>query len=362
MTNQDSDHWSDSDSTAEGLSRREWMGRIAAGLLPVAGGLIGVGSMGAVSGAYAAPAPASDGRRRALRVAHLTDIHVKASAGAPDGMALALDHVHGLADRPALIIQGGDFIMDALAATAQRTQEQWTIAKRVMAEHCKLPVLHCIGNHDIWGYQKTKSETTGTEPLWGKKWALQELELEKPYYSVDKAGWHIIVLDTVQDRGDGGYRPYLDEAQWEWLEGDLAATPKDRPILIVGHVPFFSIGALLFIKDAEKDNQWKITSALMMLDARRFKNLALKHKNIRLCLAGHIHLHDRIEYNGVTYITTGAVSGNWWGGAFQETVEGYGLVDLYEDGTFEYQYQPTGWKVPPRPKPTAAPTTSTISL
>jgi len=48
-------------------------------------------------------------------------------------------------------------------------------------------------------------------------------------------------------------------------------------------------------------------------------------------------LRDRIEYNGVTYLCNGAVSGNWWRGAYQECEPGYALLDLYDDGTFEHR-------------------------
>lgn len=289
-------------------------------------------------------------KKRALRLAHLTDIHVRVGRGAAEGMTAALRHVHALDDKPDLILQGGDFIMDALAATEAKTKEQFDLARRIMKDECTIPVRHCIGNHDIWGYNLTKSATTGNEPLWGKQWALQEMELEKPYYSFDQAGWHIIVLDTVQPRGDGGYKAITDDEQFEWLTGDLAGTPATTPVLILSHIPIVSVGAMFFTEKTEQDGQWKIISVLMMLDARRYKNLFLKHPNVKLCLAGHIHLLDRIEYNGITYITTGAISGNWWGGPFQETAEGYGLVDLYSDGTFEYQYMKTGWEAKPDPE------------
>jgi Icc protein len=80
-------------------------------------------------------------------------------------------------------------------------------------------------------------------------------------------------------------------------------------------------------------------------DARRIKDLFHKHENVRLCLSGHVHLLDRCEYLGVTYVCGGAVSGNWWKGPHQETREGYSLVDLYPDGAFDVQYVAYDWKV-----------------
>ncbi len=87
-----------------------------------------------------------------------------------------------------------------------------------------------------------------------------------------------------------------------------------------------------------------VPGSWMHIDARRIKDLFLKHPNVRLCLSGHIHLVDRVEYLGVTYLCNGAVSGGWWKGANQECNPGYGLVDLYDDGTFENRYVEFPWK------------------
>jgi hypothetical protein len=52
-----------------------------------------------------------------------------------------------------------------------------------------------------------------------------------------------------------------------------------------------------------------------------------------------MHLLDRVEYNGVTYLCNGAVSGNWWKTEMHEqTKAGYALFDLYDDGTVERTY------------------------
>ena len=67
-----------------------------------------------------------------------------------------------------------------------------------------------------------------------------------------------------------------------------------------------------------------------------------KH-NVRLCLSGHMHMIDRVAFRGITFICDGAVSGNWWKGAHLEFPEGYGVIDLYADGTFEHQYVTYGW-------------------
>ena len=50
----------------------------------------------------------------------------------------------------------------------------------------------------------------------------------------------------------------------------------------------------------------------------------------------------------MTHICDGAVSGAKWKGSKRQTPEGYGLIDLYEDGTFKHQYTQFGWQAVPR--------------
>jgi 3',5'-cyclic-AMP phosphodiesterase len=68
----------------------------------------------------------------------------------------------------------------------------------------------------------------------------------------------------------------------------------------------------MFDGDNEKSGDWVIPGAWVHIDARRIVELFHQHKNVKLCLSGHIHLFDRVLYNGVTYICDGAVCGRWW--------------------------------------------------
>jgi|GEM_PF-6743736 len=56
------------------------------------------------------------------------------------------------------------------------------------APTAKFPRRHAIGNHDIFGWRRLKSGTTGQEPDWGKKYATELFALPGRYYSFDQAG------------------------------------------------------------------------------------------------------------------------------------------------------------------------------
>ena len=102
-------------------------------------------------------------RPRAVRPAHLTDTHIQPECAAVDGFAQCLKHVQNLLDKPQLIVTGGDSIMDGFAADDGRTALRWELFTRVLKDNAGQRTEHTLGNHDIWGWRKSKSGTTGAE-------------------------------------------------------------------------------------------------------------------------------------------------------------------------------------------------------
>ena len=317
------------------LSRREFIGGV------------GVAAIGAVAGmplvTAAMAARPKVKRKRVLRIAHLTDIHVQPEGAAPEGMARALRSVQSLEDKPDIIFTGGDSIMDSLKADKARTKAQWEIFQKVLKDECSLPVVHCIGNHDVWGWS-VDDESIKKDGLYGKQWVVEEFGLKSRYYSFDKAGWRFIVLDSTYPV-DGGYTAKLDEEQFEWLKSELRETPKRVPICVLSHIPIICFCSF-FDGENEKSGDWVVPGAWMHIDARRIKDLFLGHKNVRLCLSGHMHMEDKVEYLGVKYLCDGAVSGSWWKGNHYEFPPAYVVVDLYDDGSSKSEYIPYEWKEP----------------
>ena len=291
-------------------------------------------SISLLSAAASIPAISRAGfekRKRKFTLAFISDIHIKPSEVAEAGMKKALNHLNQLNEQPDLIINGGDSIMDALAADKQKTQIQWDLFNKILAAENKLPVKHCIGNHDIWGWQL--KEDVKTDALYGKAWWLQQTGNTKTYYSFTHKDWHFIFLDSVQEN-NGGYIALLDNEQFDWLENELNNN-KEKFICIVSHIPIISFCSAMFFKDMLPNGDWKLSRALLHTDARRIKDLFNKHPNIKTCLSGHIHLQDEVNYLGIKYYCNGAISGNWWNGSFQDFAPAYALFDFYTDGTVE---------------------------
>lgn len=329
-----------SDQTAQTMNRRSWLKRFGLGAAAVAAS--------AVPGARAVGAEAASpaNRKRLLRLAHLTDCHVQPELRAAEGLAACLRHVQGHKDKPDLILNTGDCVMDAMKQDRARTELQWSLWNKVWRDECSLPVEHCIGNHDIWGWNKKRSKTSGEEAEWGKRWATDALGIDRPYRSFDRGGWHFVALDSIHPFRDA-YTARLDDRQFEWLASDLAKADPKKPVLVMSHIPIFSITPLMEPKADATGEAW-IGHASIHSDYRRIKDLFKQHSNVKACVSGHIHLVDRVEYMGVTYLCDGAVSGNWWKGSrFNECDPGYALIDLYDDGTVERQYVAYGWAAAP---------------
>lgn len=311
------------------LSRRA----VITGISGMAGGMATGFSPAEASMAEQGKAP----RKRVGRLAHLTDIHVQPEGDAAAGLTACLRHVHALPDKPNLILNGGDMVMDTLGASWDRARSQWDVWKRVLDKECSIRTLHCLGNHDVWGWDRKRSGCTGEEALYGKKAAMGQLGLRDRYYRVDLGGWTLIVLDSTHPVENGVYTARLDDAQMAWLAAELASVPARTPVVVLSHIPILCACAFLDGEN-EKSGNWVVPGAWMHTDARKLKDLFHKHPNVKLCLSGHIHLRDRLEYNGVTYLCNGAVSGAWWKGSYQETPPGYALIDLFDDGTFGCEY------------------------
>lgn len=275
--------------------------------------------------------PETGKKKKYFSAVFISDIHIKPLGVAEAGMKKALQNINQLKPQPDFIMNGGDSIMDALSADKENTKIQWELFNKIMETENKLPVKHCIGNHDIWGWQL--KEEVKNDPFYGKQWWLRQTGYSKTYYSFTHFNWHFIVLDSVQEN-NGGYIALLDDEQFIWLENELNNN-KEKMIGIISHIPLISFCSAMFFNDMLPNGDWKLSRALLHSDARKVKDLFKKYPNIKTCLSGHIHLQDEVNYLGIKYYCNGAISGNWWKGPFQDFAPAYAWFDFYNDGSVE---------------------------
>ncbi len=318
------------------IQRREFLNLVGVTSLALAAGCTNKPASLSVSQSENVP---TTNAKRALRIAHMTDFHVLPQTSIKENVIKAFRQVQNLEDKADFILNTGDSIMDSLKSDKNSAEEQWDTFLEIVHNEVHLPIYHAIGNHDVWGWG-LPNQTIKSDPLYGKGMALQKLKLSAPYYSFEQKGWHFIVLDSTHLPNSSSHEPYigqLDDEQFAWLQKDIESVSNQTPICIASHIPIVS-ACEMFDGQNEESGNWVIPAAWVHIDARRFRQLFLKHPNIRLCLSGHTHQHERVDYLGVTYLTNGAICGNWWMGSYMDFPPAYVLVDLYEDGTVQAQF------------------------
>jgi hypothetical protein len=130
----------------------------------------------------------------------------------------------------------------------------------------RVPVVGCIGNHDLWG---------GT---FRKYWPFPYVE--DRYWSFDYGPAHVTIVDVYSD-----YSP--NSKQLAWIEEDLRSSDSPWKFLIL-HEPGYSAGHHRNNSDVQV----------------RLQPLCERH-GVALVFAGHNHYYARCLVNGVHHITTG---------------------------------------------------------
>lgn len=260
-----------------------------------------------------------------LTIAHITDVHIRNQDDVPARAARYLAEVLKN-NRFDFILNGGDSIFDASYdnVTREMVDNQWAVWDKFISA-TQLKVYSCIGNHDPWW--KAPSDK---DEMYGVTYAAKRLKMPNPYYSFTQKGWHFIILDG-NNKGTT-----LDPEQMLWLKNDLEKLAPNTPVLVMSHYPILSSTCA-----------W---SGGQHGDYKELKALFYKHKDkVKICLSGHQHLQDAVEYNGVSYFCNGSMSGFWWGKGdkesageyyYQETPPGYAVLKLFADGSAENRYIP----------------------
>lgn len=214
---------------------------------------------------------------------------------------------------------GGDNVdIDVLGNDAETASELYKRFSGI-AENAGIDMYVAIGNHDrFFGVEKSN-------PMYNE--GLFEKYLGRSYYSFDHKGWHFIVLNTANS--------VVDDEQKQWLANDLEKVDAAIPIVVTVHVPFLSVYYPALQGVYKPQDTFS-----------NFKEIwdMFGDKNLKLVLQGHMHLYEEIKIKGVQFITAGAVSAAWWGGAYHGTQEGYLLVECNSD-EFSWQYVDYGWEV-----------------
>ncbi len=178
-------------------------------------------ALGATSGAMKSPAGS-------FTFVQISDTHVGFHKDAnPDVVASyrkAAADINALPQRPALVVHTGDI-------SHLSKPEEFGLAKELLTE-IHVDRVHTVpGEHDalddgLSGYLKN-FDHDGKNRAW---------------YSFDQGGVHFIGLSNVLNFKMGTMTSLGDE-QLAWLKQDLAGVSKSTPVVVLGHIPMWTVYA-----------------------------------------------------------------------------------------------------------------------
>jgi Icc protein len=300
--------------------------------------LLGAGALAATG---IDPLSAQSAGPEAFRFAFLTDLHlmVDPAARSDQGIAACLDAVENLNPRPEFILVGGDLVNVARDLTIAEAVRRLDLFQKIWDDHTSLPARWTFGNHDL--VATNDPDVSPQDPLYAKGLFREHFHLPRLYYTYLHKGWRFIILDDVMLHPGPGYIGQLFPEEIAYLRADLDAH-RDAPTVICTHIPILSNISIEIHLARLGGLHINAPESLTCTNGSDLTS-ALAGHNVRAVLCGHLHYYERINQNGVAFINGGAVCGNYWKGPVLNCREGFGVVDVGADGSFNFDYLPYGW-------------------
>ena len=297
-------------------------------------GVVGYGASAWTASALGGEALSDEPR---LDVAFYTDVHSRVEGDTPQAMRLAAEAINH--EKPDLVLCGGDLITDGFQAGADSLEPRWD-AYFQMHKAIEAPIHAAVGNHDLVGAIPEDGSVPAEDP---RAVFCTKLGLERTYRSFDFFNYHFIILDSFEIvGGDLKYRGFIGEEQMAWLKADLSQVPATQGIVLLSHMPLLSGYAQMIYGGAEA-----LPENRVVVNNREVLACFEKH-NLLAVLQGHLHVNESMEWNGIRFITGGAVCAKWWRGSWHGTEEGFGLLKL-RGSRVDWHYVDYGWDAK-RPK------------
>ncbi|MDR1960249.1 MAG: metallophosphoesterase [Planctomycetaceae bacterium] len=260
--------------------------------------------------------------QKKLSFAFLTDVHLNKnnSNDRLNGFQQCLERVKKT--DASFIVFGGDLVDNSGMGknnTREECENLFDLFKETV-DAAGLKYYPAIGNHDRF-FDKESGYVAGDE--------LFKVYFKDSYYTFERQGVHFFVLNSV-------FSNYaIPKEELDWLKAELEKVPLDAPIVVVTHVPVYSIYYPV--------TAGKYTSADIIVNNKELLAAFKKH-NLKLVLQGHMHLYEEIFSQKVQYITGGAVCANWWNGSFHGTEEGFLFIEVDSENHFTWRYVDYGWQ------------------
>jgi 3',5'-cyclic AMP phosphodiesterase CpdA len=205
------------------------------------------------------------------------------------GPELAADFVRRMNEvvHPDLVVNLGDDIEDESreADLARYGQCQEVLGRS------KATVVNVAGNHDLINLNREDLNR-----FWGRSGPL--------YHSFDFAGWHFVVLHTIERKDVDVHVP---APQLEWLRADLQPSPPSPPSRAAQTAAAPAI--VLMHHSASEQNLddsrwWPGRPHLALVDERaELRRIFRESGRVRAVFNGHLHWNHLDVIDGIPYVT-----------------------------------------------------------
>jgi 3',5'-cyclic-AMP phosphodiesterase len=262
----------------------------------------------------------------------ITDTHLQPELNAAQGCDQCFKKARTI--KSDFVMQGGDHVFDSLAVSRSRAASLYDLYGKT-EQDLGMKIYHTLGNHDCFGVYPN-SGVSESDALYGKKMFAERFG--RTYYSFDHRGVHFVVLDSIGITSDRAYEGRVDAVQLDWLKSDLQALTPSTPIIVSIHIPLVTaFNSYVPAPQPEPKHH-----GLSVANAYEVIALFEGHRVLGV-LQGHTHINERVMWKDVPYITSGAVSGNWWHGTRLGTPEGFTVVRV-EQGKLSTHYETYGFQ------------------
>lgn len=269
-----------------------------------------------------------------LKIVFFTDVHARTEWDTPKALEMAAHAIN--AQKPDLVIAGGDLITDGFESSPNEAAPRWKVYLDHMHRLIEAPVHAAIGNHDLVAAHPKDGTPPAADP---RAMFCKFMGVERTWYSFDFGGAHFVFLDALRIGGEEfEYEGWVDAAQLSWLDQDLQAAGPETPCVVVTHMPLITA-----FYQATQGGSASAPANRIVLNTPDVLRVLERHRVVAV-LQGHLHVNELLRWKGITFITGGAVCGKWWRGEWHGTKEGFGVVSL-EGHHVEWRYVEYGWQV-----------------
>jgi Icc protein len=271
-------------------------------------------------------------RQDSVRFVFYTDVHARTEWDTPVAMARAAEAINAV--QADFVIAGGDLITDGFQNSAATVAPRWD-AYMAMHRAIKSDIYPTIGNHDLVAAIPEDGSPPASDP---RAIYLDKMGLDRTWYSFDAAAYRFFVLDSMRVSHDEfNYHGHVSAEQIEWLREELSRTPGDTPLVVIVHIPLLTV-----FYEATKGATSGAPPNRVVTNNTEVLDLFGNH-NLILVLQGHLHVSERLQWRGTTFITGGAICARWWRGPWHGTEEGFNIITL-QGNQIDWQYIGYGWE------------------